>query len=124
MQGKCQKTKPLARRANIPGGERGGHGTTSKREEDSVQKLAESEFHLQHHYTASKKKKGNEAIGDHGQKQSWREGAAQGRRCCRLAAGIRDTGFLPTDLELCLFHKTPFLGRDAGTGESGFDRLN
>lgn len=36
----------------------------------------------------------------------------------------RETGFLPTDLELCLFHKTPFLGRDAGTGESGFDRLN
>lgn len=35
----------------------------------------------------------------------------------------RDWFFLPTDLELCLFHKTPFLGRDAGTGESGFDRL-
>lgn len=93
MQGKCQKTTSLAQRANIQGGKSRGCGTTSKREEDSLQKLAASEFHLQHHSTASKKKKGNEATGDHGQKQSWREGAARGRRCCRLTAGVRDTGF-------------------------------
>ena len=32
-------------------------------------------------------------------------------------------GFVPTDLVFCLFHKTPFLGGHAGTGESGSDRL-
>lgn len=30
---------------------------------------------------------------------------------------------MPTDLVFCLFHKTPFLGGHAGTGESGSDRL-
>lgn len=57
------------------------------------------------------------------QEKKGKQGIRRPRAEAELARrGAR--GFLPTDLELCLFHKTPFLGRDAGTGESGFDRLN
>lgn len=57
---------------------------------------------------------------------TWAEAELARRGSLRpvLLPGGHETGFLPTDLELCLLHKTPFLGRDAGTGESGFDRLN
>lgn len=95
----------------------------SKRQECCLQNLAATlvpppiSFHCQ-----------QEKKGKRGHWGPWAEAELAGRGglrpVCRPEEETRKTGFLPTDLELCLFHKTPFLGRDAGTGESGFDRLN
>lgn len=73
------------------------------------------------HSTASKKKKGNGALEEPRARQSWRKG--DGLRPLSPYSRTWRTGFLPTDLELCLFHKIPFLDRVGGTGESGFDRV-
>lgn len=77
------------------------------------------QFHLQCPLHCQQEKKGKQGTQD-------TAGKAGEGLCLGLATTWHQhqrTGFASTDLLLCLFHKTPFLVWDAGTRESGFDKV-
>lgn len=80
-----------------------------------VPKGAALRFHRQHPFHCQQETKGKQ-----GSQELQRAKLER-----RAGPGLATTGHRhrTTDLQLCLYHKPPFLGRDAGTRESRFHKV-